>query len=74
MLDKKEIVKTMTYVEALKQGLVNYDDINDFIEEWHEGWTGKELHEFLGMTKEQYFEYVRDDESLKTMFKKGINQ
>lgn len=64
----------MTYVDALKQGLVDYDDIDDFIDIWHESGTGKELHEFLGMTKEQYFEYLRDDELLKTMFKKGINQ
>lgn len=58
--NEKEIVKTMTYVDALKQGLVDYDDIDDFIDVWHEGGTRKELHEFLGLSIDEYKAYFYD--------------
>lgn len=68
----KTINETMTYVEALEKGLVDYEDIDDFIDIWHEGGTNKELHQYLGMTLKQYKEYFKDDEkALKRMFKKG---
>jgi len=33
---------------------VSLDDIDDYIDNWHEGNSNKELHEFLGLTKEEY--------------------
>jgi hypothetical protein len=39
---------------------VRYDDIDDFIEEWHGNPDGKELHEHLGMTWQEYALWVVD--------------
>ena len=70
--DIKEIIKTMPFVEALKKGLVDYEDILDFIDAWHEGDSTLEIDEYLGMTEEQYFEYLKNHiEGLKKIFKKG---
>ena len=70
--DIKEIVKTMTFVEALKQGLVDYNDIDKFVDVWHEGDSILEIDEFLGMTEEQYFNWVDEgNEILSQMFTKG---
>lgn len=70
--NKKEIVKTMTYVDALKQGLVDYDDIDDFIEEWHNKETGKKLYEFLGMRFEEYKKFAElGYKGLSEIFYKG---
>jgi hypothetical protein len=35
--------------------------INDLIDQWHEGNTGVPLHEFLGMTWEQYGEWLESN-------------
>ena len=70
--DIKEIIKTMTFVEALKCGLVDYNDIDHFVDAWHEGDSTLEIDEFLGMTEEQYFKWVDEgNEILSQMFTKG---
>lgn len=70
--DKKTIVKTMTFVEALANGFVDYKDIDDFIDEWHDGNSTKDIDEFLGMTEEQYKRFAKYHiNGLKQMFKKG---
>lgn len=63
----------MTFVEALKSGLSDYDDIEDYIDAWHEGkGNGKSISEYLGMTKEQYFRFLKGYvPELKKMFKRG---
>ncbi|MGE7983705.1 hypothetical protein [Solibacillus sp. NPDC093137] len=42
---------------------VTKENINDLIEEWHENDDlHQELHEFLGLTWEQYAHWVKTDE------------
>src|SRR5215472_2960112 len=43
---------------------VSADDIDDFIEIWHQKPGRKKIFEFLGMTKEEYFLWLCDPESL----------
>jgi len=50
----KRLMPLMSFMEMLKRRLVTWDDIDDFIDEWHNGDYGCSLHEFLGMSKEQY--------------------
>lgn len=70
--DIKDITKTMTFVEALEYGLVDYNDIDHFVDAWHEGDSTLEIDEFLGMTEEQYFKWVDEgNEILSQMFTKG---
>lgn len=36
----------------------DFDDIDDAIEYWHTHDTGNELYEYLGMTEQEYFDWV----------------
>ncbi len=46
----------MNFIKSCLNGEVLLDEIDDFVEAWHEGRAGEnqELHEFLGMTWEEY--------------------
>ena len=48
-----------SFVDAFRAGEVDAEKIDDYIEYWHTHETGNELHEFLGMTWEQYEVWVR---------------
>lgn len=72
MKQKIAYKKDISFVEALKQGLADYDDIDDYIDKWHDGPYTCKIYEFLGMTKQQYFEYIKHHESyLRLTFTKG---
>ena len=43
-----------TFVDMALRGDVLMEEIDDFVDAWHGGGTGKKLHEFLGMTREEY--------------------
>jgi hypothetical protein len=61
-----------SFVEALRQGLADYDDIDDYIDEWHDGPYRCEIYEFLGMTRQQYFNWLEGgEEYLRRTFPKG---
>ena len=47
------------YAEALRAGEISYDKIDDYIEYWHEHDTGNSLQDFLGMTKTEFFRWVK---------------
>ena len=55
----KKLMPLMPFMEMLKRKLVTWDDINDFIVEWHEGNYECSLHEFLGMSEQQYALWVQ---------------
>lgn len=61
----------MTFVEACKMGYLEIEDIEDFIEQWHENPKGQSLLESLGMTREEFKCWVHDDKALtKIVFSK----
>jgi hypothetical protein len=39
---------------ALTSQVVDYDDMDDEIDRWHEGGTRRTLWDWLGMTREEY--------------------
>jgi hypothetical protein len=41
------------------------DDIDDFIDVWHEGGTGMPLQEFLGLTRAEYAEWAEQKSSAR---------
>ena len=41
---------------------VTKENIHDLIEKWHESDSEKTLHEYLGLTFEQYAYWVKTDE------------
>lgn len=57
-----------TFLDALRSGRTTAGEIDDWIEAWHDfdlqGRKGPELHEFLGMTFEQYARLVADPNAI----------
>ena len=52
------------FIEKCVQGRALLDDIDDFIDKWHEGENDEPLHKFLGMTESEYSLWVADPEIL----------
>lgn len=44
----------MKFVDKLLAGEVTEEDIDDYISEWHKSTSTLPLHEFLGMTWDEY--------------------
>lgn len=47
----------LSFMQRLERGEQSLD-IDDFIDEWHDGPYDSQLHEFLGMTHEEYVSWV----------------
>lgn len=47
-----------SYIDMVLMGLVLSDEIEDFVEAWHTSDSEKEIHEFLGMTFQEYSLWV----------------
>ncbi len=53
------------FYSKYKRGEVNAEDIHDYIAEWHNGDSIEELHEYLGMTWDEYGHWFETGELLK---------
>jgi hypothetical protein len=49
-----------TFMERYLAGEVEPEDIDDFVDEWHEGEYATSLAEFLGMSDDEYWRWVKD--------------
>ncbi len=54
-----------TFVEAYLDGEASLDDIDIYIEKWHKSYEDNELHEFLGLTLEEYACWFENPDCLK---------
>jgi len=52
--------KEHKFFDQLLEGKVKLEDIDNFIDDWHEGNSQEELYEFLGMSKDEYVLYVKN--------------
>jgi hypothetical protein len=52
------------FLERYLNGEVLAEDIDDFIDLWHENPEGREIYEFLGMSEQEYSLWVRDPDTL----------
>lgn len=50
-------------------GQYHIEDIDDFIDEWHKGEGNEDLHEFLGMSWEEYALWVSNPYVLPDIIK-----
>ena len=48
------------------------EEIEEYIEEWHISETDKPIYDFLGMTQEEYFLWVENDDMLKYIIQAHI--
>lgn len=53
------------FIQACIDADVLVDEIDDYIDEWHDGDYDVDLNEFLGMTKEEYRLWVENDSMIK---------
>ena len=48
----------MKFVDLVIRGSATEQDFEDYVEAWHEGHWSMPLHEFLGLTREEYASIV----------------
>ena len=54
-----------SFVDLLMAGKVSLDQIDDFVDRWHAAPSGRELHDYLGMTAEEYSLWLRVPDALQ---------
>jgi hypothetical protein len=66
----------MNFIEKCLAGKVTTDQIDDYIDFWHNGVEGEnqELHEYLGMSWDEYSEYVMNYDCLLTIIQQRKNE
>ncbi|MGD6943438.1 hypothetical protein ACQCT6_15570 [Cytobacillus gottheilii] len=47
-----------TFIELCLDGEALIDEIDDYVDEWHEGDSDRELHEYLGLSELEYSLFV----------------
>jgi hypothetical protein len=52
------------FIDLALNGEVLADEIDDFVDAWHTSNSGEELHDFLGMTWQEYSLWVGDSDYL----------
>ena len=50
--------KEEKFFTLLKQGKVKPDDLDDYVDAWHDGSTNDTLPKFLGMSEKQYMKFL----------------
>ena len=58
----------MTFVEQCLQGMADPSQIDDFIDQWHEGPSQQSLHDYLGFTAKEYACWVEEPLALRAIF------
>lgn len=56
-----------TFVRKCIEGEAALDDIDDWVERWHQGHDGRELHAYLGMTEAEYARWLADPTALPSI-------
>lgn len=57
--------RSNTYVEACLRGEAIWTDIDDWVDAWHESGEDIDLHEFLGMSWDEYSLWVERPQALR---------
>ncbi len=63
----------MTFVQAVKEGIATIDEIYDWVDRWHESPADDgPLHEYLGLSREQYGLWVQTPSTLEASVREQI--
>jgi hypothetical protein len=57
------------FIDLCLEGKALLDEIDDFIDQWHETPEGRELDDYLGMTQEEYSLWLRVPDALSYIIK-----
>ena len=64
-----------SFVEALRDGDADYEDVDDYIHAWHESDSALTLHEYLGMTWREFCVFAKEHTAgLKRLFRRGCKK
>jgi hypothetical protein len=53
-----------SFIDACASGAARAEAIDDEVEAWHNGASGLPLHAYLGMTQDEYDEWLADPTAL----------
>lgn len=56
---------TATFMQEVKEGRATLDDIDDWVEAWHQSGGESELHDTIGMTQEEYSAWVQNPKTIE---------
>lgn len=65
-------MKPLTFVRMCKLGIASPEDIDLFIDAWHECDALGEIYEYLGMTREQYVSWVHDPDYIHQIIEEYV--
>lgn len=57
----------MTFIEECINGTAKTDDIDDYVDAWHEKDLGVSLRQYLGMNKEEYTAWMKDPQAIESI-------
>ena len=60
----EESLSHRTFIELYMNGAVLAEDIDEFVDAWHQNPGRKEIYEYLGMTRQEYSMWLRDPDIL----------
>ena len=58
-----------TFLDAYLSGDKGPEDIDRFVDAWHENPCGREIYDHLGMTRDEYAVWARNPDSLPIIAK-----
>ena len=65
----------MSYMDDVINYRCKIEDIDDYIDVWHCGNKGEvEIYDYLGMNKDEYFEFVLDPDAIYEIIARRIEQ
>lgn len=54
----------ISFIEECLSGVTKPENIDDYVEKWHNGNTGITLQEYLGMTLSEFRRWIINDEEI----------
>lgn len=63
----------LSFLDQCLAGRATPDQIDDFIDRWHEAPNGRELNDYLGMTPEEYSLWLRVPDALPCIIKAKLD-
>jgi hypothetical protein len=61
--------RTRSFVDLCLAGEASMEEIDDFVDAWHATPEGKDLHDYLGMTEDEYSLWLRAPDTLPCILK-----
>lgn len=55
-------MEDLIFMKLYREGIIKESAMDDYIHEWHNGDSELELHEFLGMTEDEYKVFIETGE------------